>query len=71
MFQHHIQESHEVNFDNIKILNRASKDLKLRNKVMLYIRKLNLSFKKKSELITVRIRIIELEKRITTKIPQA
>ena len=34
-------EKHRMDFENIKILDRVSKDLKLQYKEMLYIRKLN------------------------------
>ena len=46
VYQHHIQEGHEMDFDNVKILDRASNDLKLQYKEMLYIRKLNPSLNK-------------------------
>ena len=36
-----VKEGHEMDFDNIKILDRASNDLKLQYKEMLFIRKLN------------------------------
>ena len=66
-YQHHIQEGHEMDFDNVKILDRASNDLKLQYKEMLYIRKLNPSLNKQtnSELFTLIIRNIQQENSIT------
>ena len=66
-YQNHIQKDHEMDFDNVKILDRASNDLKFQYKVMLYIRKLNPSLNKQtnSELFTLIIRNIQQENSIT------
>ena len=40
VYQHHVKEGHEIDFDGVKILDRASNDDKLCWKEMLYIRKL-------------------------------
>ena len=47
VYHHHIKEEHVIDFDNIKILGRASNELKLQYKEMLYIRKFNPSLKNK------------------------
>ncbi len=58
VYLHQINEKHEIDFDNIKILDRASNDDKLVWKEMLYIRKYNpsLNAQKESQLFTLIIR---------------
>ena len=46
-YQNHIQKDHEMDFDNVKILDRANNDLKLQYKEMLYIRKRSVSLSDK------------------------
>ena len=67
VYQHHVKEGHEMDFDNIKILDRASNELKLQYKEMLFIRKLNPSLNKQtnSELFTLIIRNVQQETSIT------
>ena len=56
-----------MNFENIKILDRANKDIKLFLKEMLYIRKLKPSLNKQleTELFTLIIRNVHEENSIT------
>ena len=67
LFQHHIKEGDEMEFDNIKILERASNELKLQYKEMLFIRKLNPTLNKQtnSELFTLIIRNVQQKPSIT------
>ena len=67
VYQHHVKEGHEMDFDNIKILDRASNELKLQYKEMLFIRKLNPSLNKQtnSEFFTLIIRNVQQETSIT------
>ena len=67
VYLHHVKEGHEMDFDNIKILDRASNELKLQYKEMLFIRKLNPSLNKQtnSELFTLIIRNVQQETSIT------
>ena len=55
---HELETGHKMNFDEIEILDRASNDLKLSLKEMLYIRKLKpkLNGQLESELFTLIIR---------------
>ena len=41
VYQHNIKNEHRIDFDNVKILDRASNDFKLQLKKMLLIRKPN------------------------------
>jgi len=61
---------HTFNFDEFEILDRASNDLKLQYKEMLYIRKLkpSLNTQEKSELFTLVIRNVKLDTAITRDI---
>ena len=67
VYLHQINEKHEIDFDNIKILDRASNDNKLSWKEMLYIRKYNpsLNVQKDSQLFTLIIRNTKQEDSIT------
>ena len=67
VYQHHIQPGHEIDFDNVEILDRADSERKLEYKEMLYIRKLKptLNKQKESELFTLIIRNVQLENSIT------
>ena len=67
---HHAKEGHEMDFDNIKIIDRASNNLKLELKEMLYIRKLKPTLNKQmnSELFTLIIRNTQQENSITRDI---
>ena len=68
VYQHHIKEGgHEIDFDGVKILDRASNDDKLCWKEMLYIRKLkpSLNVQKESQLFTLIIRNTKQEDSIT------
>ena len=58
VYQHIITQKHKMDFENIKILDRASTALKLQYKEMLYIRKLNPSINRQmdSELFSFVIR---------------
>jgi hypothetical protein len=59
--------AHEIDFDNVEILDRADTTKKLELKKMLYIRKLKPTLNKqlKSELFTLIIRNVKLETSIT------
>ena len=67
VYQHHVKEGHEIDFDGVKILDRASNDDKLCWKEMLYIRKLkpSLNVQKESQLFTLIIRNTKQEDSIT------
>ena len=67
---HEIESGHKMDYDDIKILDRASNDLKLSLKEMLYIRKLKPSLNKQleSELFTLIIRNTRQENSITRDI---
>jgi hypothetical protein len=67
VYLHQINEKHEIDFDNIKILDRTSNDNKLSWKEMLYIRKYNpsLNVQKDSQLFTLIIRNTKQEDSIT------
>ena len=68
VFQHQKEKGHKMDFDNIKILDRASNQLKLQYKEMLYIRKMNPSINRQmnSSLFSLIIRN-EKEKSSFTK----
>ena len=65
--EHNNIPGHEIDFENVVILDRADKSLKLAYKEMLYIRKLKPSLNKQleSELFTLIIRNVQLENSIT------
>ena len=65
VYQHEKETGHKMDFDNIKILDRASNDLKLQYKEMLYIRKLN---QMNSELFSLIIRNVKQDDSITKDI---
>ena len=70
IYQHMQSEKHRIDFANIKILDRASSDLKLQYKEMLYIRKLNPSLNRQmnSELFSFVIRNAKKDSDITRDI---
>ena len=70
VYQHEKETGHNMDFDNIKILDRASNDLKLQYKEMLYIRKLNPSLNRQmnSELFSLIIRNVKQDDSITKDI---
>jgi len=70
VYQHHHKIGHKIDFDNVKILDRASNDFKLQLKEMLLIRKLNPSLNRQmnSELFTLIIRNTEQSSNITRDI---
>jgi hypothetical protein len=61
VFQHILNEKHRIDVENVEILDRASNDLKLQLKEMLYIRKFNPSLNRQmnSDLFTLVIRNIQ------------
>jgi hypothetical protein len=65
-----ISFGHEIDFDNVVILDRADSVKKLELKEMLYIRKLKptLNKQKESELFTLIIRNVKMENSITRDI---
>ena len=67
VYQHKINEGHEIDFEGVKILDRASNDDKLGWKEMLYIRKLkpSLNIQKDSQLFTLIIRKSKQEDSLT------
>ena len=67
VFEHNNIPGHEIEFENVQILDRADSSLKLSYKEMLYIRKLKPSLNKQleSELFTLIIRNVQLENSIT------
>jgi hypothetical protein len=50
VFQHILNEKHRIDVENVEILDRASNDLKLQLKEMLYIRKFNPFIESSNEL---------------------
>ena len=70
IYQHIQSEKHRMDFANIEILDRASSDLKLQYKEMLYIRKLNPSLNRQmnSELFSFVIRNAKKDSDITKDI---
>ena len=70
LFRHKLETNHEIDFEEPKILDRASNDLKLQYKEMLYIRKLkpSLNTQENSELFTLIIRNAQLKTSITRDI---
>jgi hypothetical protein len=70
VFQHHSLINHEIDFENVEILDRADSELKLQYKEMLYIRKLapSLNTQLNSELFTLIIRNVQLDNSITKDI---
>ena len=67
VYEHHHLEGHEIDFDNVEILDRADSLKKLEYKEMLYIRKLKPTLNKQieSELFTLIIRNVQLENSVT------
>ena len=67
VYEHHNLLGHEVDFENVEILDRADTIKKLELKEMLYIRKLKPTLNKQleSELFTLIIRNVKLETSIT------
>jgi len=63
LHNHHTNTKHQIDYENFEILDRASNDLKLCYKEMLYIRKLkpSLNTQENSELFTLIIRNAKLE----------
>ena len=70
VYEHHILPDHEIDFDNVEILDRADSVKKLELKEMLYIRKLKptLNKQKESELFTLIIRNVKMDNSITRDI---
>jgi hypothetical protein len=70
VYEHNIIPGHEIDFDNVVILDRADSVKKLELKEMLYIRKLKptLNKQKESELFTLIIRNVKMENSITRDI---
>jgi hypothetical protein len=66
--QHHIQPGHEIDFDNVIILDRADNDLKLTYKEMLYIRKFKPTLNKQEDLYTLIIRNVQQDNSTTRDI---
>ena len=68
--RHKLETNHQINFEEPKILDRASNDLKLQYKEMLYIRKLkpSLNTQENTELFTLIIRNAQLKTSITRDI---
>ena len=66
-YEHYHLEGHEIDFDNVEILDRADSLKKLEYKEMLYIRKLKPTLNKQieSELFTLIIRNVQLENSVT------
>ena len=66
VYQHHKKEGHEIDFENVEILDRASNETKLQYKEMLYIRKFkpSLNIQTNSELFTLIIRNVKLNNSI-------
>ena len=63
VFEHHNIPGHEIDFENVEILDRADTVRKLEYKEMLYIRKHKPTIKKQTEgeLFTLIIRNVKLE----------
>ena len=70
VYEHNILPGHEIDFDNVEILDRADTVKKLELKEMLYIRKLKptLNKQKESELFTLIIRNVKMVDSITRDI---
>ena len=70
VYEHHILPDHEIDFNNVEILDRADSVKKLELKEMLYIRKLKptLNKQKESELFTLIIRNVKMDNSITRDI---
>jgi hypothetical protein len=70
VYEHNIITGHEIDFDNVVILDRADSVKKLELKEMLYIRKLKptLNKQKESEIFTLIIRNVKMENSITRDI---
>ena len=67
VYEHHHEDGHEIDFENVEILDRADSLKKLEYKEMLYIRKLKPTLNKQveSELFTLIIRNVQLDNSIT------
>ena len=67
VYEHHTKTGHEIDFENVEILDRADTIRKLELKEMLYIRKLKPTLNKQleSELFTLIIRNVKLDNSIT------
>ena len=63
VFEHHNKPGHEIDFENVEILDRADTVRKLEYKEMLYIRKHKPTINKQTEgeLFTLIIRNVKLE----------
>ena len=63
VYEHHSKPGHEIDFENVEILDRADTVRKLEYKEMLYIRKLKPTINKQTEgeLFTLIIRNVKLE----------
>ena len=63
VYEHHNIDGHEIDFENVEILDRADTIRKLEYKEMLYIRKLKPTINKQTEgeLFTLIIRNVKLE----------
>ena len=72
VYEHHHTTGHEIDFDNVEILDRADSIRKLELKEMLYIRKMKPTLNKQmeSELFTLIIRNVKLETSITRDTPK-
>jgi hypothetical protein len=70
VFEHNQIIGHEIDFENVEIIDRADSVKKLELKEMLYIRKLKptLNKQKESELFTLIIKNVKLETSITRDI---
>ena len=66
LYEHHNIPGHEIEFENVEILNSADTTRKLEYKEMLYIRKLKPTINKQTEgeLFTLIIRNVKLESSI-------
>ena len=74
VYQHEKETGHKMDFDNIKKkLDRASNDLKIQSKEILYIRKLNPSHNRQmnSELFSLIIRNVKLDSSIQKYLKKA
>ncbi len=63
MHNHKVKKKHQIDFENVEILDRASNDQKLQYKEMLYIRKHKPTINKQTEgeLFTLIIRNVKLD----------
>ena len=70
VFEHHNLPGHEIDFENVEILDRADSIKKPELKEMLYIRQLKPTLNKQleSELFTLNIRNVKLETSINRKV---